>query len=62
MNLVEKFNVSYKQSKGVDFALEMIQTSTYGSNSFCYDRYAHLRANDSAEPAAPAPAAKIRSW
>ncbi|MEZ0261139.1 MAG: hypothetical protein ACAH80_09025 [Alphaproteobacteria bacterium] len=62
MNLIEKFNVSYKQSKGVDVALEMIQTSTYGSNSFCYDRYAHLQANDSTAPAATAPAAKTRNW
>jgi hypothetical protein len=62
MNLIEKFNVSYKASKGVDVALEMIQTSTYGSNSFCYDRYAHLQANDSAAPATPVPNAKARSW
>lgn len=61
MNLVEKFNVSYKQSKGVDFALEMIQTSTYGSNSFCHEKAALLNANDSA-PAAAAPASKYRSW
>lgn len=61
MNLVEKFNISYKQSKGVDFALEMIQTSTYGSNSFCYDKAALLNTNDSA-PAAPSPASKFGSW
>ncbi|TAL28963.1 MAG: hypothetical protein EPN97_13985 [Alphaproteobacteria bacterium] len=53
MNLVVKFNESYKSSKGHDLALNLYAAFSYGSNSFCFDQAEQLRssANDSA-PAA----------
>jgi hypothetical protein len=53
MNLVVKFNESYKSSKGHDLALNLYAAFSYGSNAFCFDEVEQLRtsANDSA-PAA----------
>lgn len=50
MNLVVKFNESYKSSKGHDLALNLYAAFSYGSNSFCFDQVEQLRAgaNDSA--------------
>jgi hypothetical protein len=50
MNLVMKFNESYKADKGDGLAFDLYVAFSYGSNPFCYDQAERLKtsANDSA--------------
>lgn len=53
MVLSQKFNTSFPTTQIEDMMLQLIMTSTYGSNSFCFSKAARLMVptNDAKEQA-----------
>lgn len=55
MVLSQKFNTNFSSTQIEDMMLQLVMTSTYGSNSFCFTKAARLMlpTNDAEEPSRP---------